>query len=392
MRLPLTPPLDTKDGVSAKNARLTNCLKESKKTGDKAVVRPGLVDAATSTGNGYGLVRFNDELVSVYGATLGVGLVQSTTPSIAQDDVGNIPLPVGQYWGSVAHNGSIFCAIGYSQVTNKVAVSSDGITWSNETISATSRSWSRIIWNGTQFLAIAENPTYVSISTDGVNWTEYSSGPYLGSASYAIVGIAWNGSIYCGVSGSIAKTATSSDWITWNIHTTSIPLHDVAWNGSVFCGVRFNSSQAATSSDGISWSTQSLPASKNWNSIAWNGSTFCATCNNNIDCATSSNGVSWSAGSMPFSASWKSLVTDGSQFCVAAYGYPKIATSTDGLVWTEHTITTTALWRAGAWDGASFCFVGYGPETEVITFEFAMTVQTISTVTGTHYDFAQSPI
>ena len=95
---------------------------------------------------------------------------------------------------------------------------------------------------------------------------------------------------------------------------------------------------------------------------------------------------------MPFSASWKSLVTDGSQFCVAAYGYPKVATSIDGLVWIEHTITTTALWRAGAWDGVSFCFVGYGPETEVITFEFAVTPQTISTVTGINFDFAQSPI
>ena len=74
MRLPLTVPLDTRDGVSAKNARLTNCLKEVKKAGEKAVVRPGLEDAATSVGNGNGLVVFNNELVSVYGATLGIGV------------------------------------------------------------------------------------------------------------------------------------------------------------------------------------------------------------------------------------------------------------------------------------------------------------------------------
>ncbi len=74
MRLPVVPQISTKDGTSNKNARLTNCLKESKQGGEKAVVRPGLEDAATSVGNGNGLVVFNNELVSVYGATLGIGV------------------------------------------------------------------------------------------------------------------------------------------------------------------------------------------------------------------------------------------------------------------------------------------------------------------------------
>ena len=79
MRLPITPQISTKDGVSAKNARLTNCLKESKKAGDKAVVRPGLVLDAVASGVGNGLVVFNNELVSVYGATLGFGPTPAAT-------------------------------------------------------------------------------------------------------------------------------------------------------------------------------------------------------------------------------------------------------------------------------------------------------------------------
>jgi len=75
MRIPVNPQVSTKDGVSAKNARLTNCLKESKKGGDKAVVRPGLVLDAQASGVGNGLVVFNNELVSVYGATLGLNTV-----------------------------------------------------------------------------------------------------------------------------------------------------------------------------------------------------------------------------------------------------------------------------------------------------------------------------
>lgn len=76
MRLPITPQISTKDGLSNKNARLTNCLKEVKKAGEKAVVRPGLVLDAQASGVGNGLVVFNNELVSVYGATLGFGVVE----------------------------------------------------------------------------------------------------------------------------------------------------------------------------------------------------------------------------------------------------------------------------------------------------------------------------
>lgn len=73
MRLPLVPALSTKDGVSNKNARLTNTLKETTATSEFAVVRPGLALNAEATGVGKGLVVFNNELVSVYGTTLGVG-------------------------------------------------------------------------------------------------------------------------------------------------------------------------------------------------------------------------------------------------------------------------------------------------------------------------------
>lgn len=89
MRLPVTVSLSTKDGTSNKNARLTNCLKETTKRGDKAVVRPGLVLEAEGSGVGGGLVAFGDELVSVYGTTLGFvaqGVGTWTGPSATSYD------------------------------------------------------------------------------------------------------------------------------------------------------------------------------------------------------------------------------------------------------------------------------------------------------------------
>ena len=70
MRLPITPQVSTKDGTSNKNARLTNCLKEAKKSGDKAVIRPGLVLSDTYSGLGNGLIEFDGRLLVVYDDTV----------------------------------------------------------------------------------------------------------------------------------------------------------------------------------------------------------------------------------------------------------------------------------------------------------------------------------
>jgi hypothetical protein len=70
MRLPVTPQISTKDATSNKNSRLTNCLKESKPSGDKAVVRPGLVTSDTFTGIGSGLIPFDGRLLVIYDDTV----------------------------------------------------------------------------------------------------------------------------------------------------------------------------------------------------------------------------------------------------------------------------------------------------------------------------------
>lgn len=70
MRLPVVPPISTKDGLSNKNARLTNCLKEIKKGGEKAVVRPGLSLSDTYQGLGSGLIVFDGRLLVVADDTI----------------------------------------------------------------------------------------------------------------------------------------------------------------------------------------------------------------------------------------------------------------------------------------------------------------------------------
>lgn len=71
MRLPLAVDIDSRDGTSNKDARMTNMLSENDQSSTLAVVRPGLSSLLTATGNGNGVVSFNDVLISVYGTALG---------------------------------------------------------------------------------------------------------------------------------------------------------------------------------------------------------------------------------------------------------------------------------------------------------------------------------
>lgn len=66
MRIPLTPVVDSRDGSSDKDARMSNALKETENGSDFACVRPALTLITNTTGNGNG-VSYLDTLISVFG-------------------------------------------------------------------------------------------------------------------------------------------------------------------------------------------------------------------------------------------------------------------------------------------------------------------------------------
>ena len=83
MRLPLIPDVDSRDGSSNKDARLTNCLAEQDDNGPVATLRPGLSTIATASGNGNGATNFDAVLITVYGTTLGFGTTPTTIGTVA---------------------------------------------------------------------------------------------------------------------------------------------------------------------------------------------------------------------------------------------------------------------------------------------------------------------
>ena len=82
MRLQLASDIDSRDGTSSKDERLTNMLGEDNNGQQMATLRPGLATIATASGAGGGEVNFNDVLITVFGTTLGSGTTPTTISTV----------------------------------------------------------------------------------------------------------------------------------------------------------------------------------------------------------------------------------------------------------------------------------------------------------------------
>jgi len=183
-----------------------------------------------------------------------------------------------------------------------------------------------MVWNGSQFVAVASYGTILT-SPDGTVWTTQISGTnsYLG-------GVAWDGVQFV-VVGSIGTILTSPDGITWTARDSGTlnGLGDIVWNGSQFVAVGTGTSnQVLTSPDGIVWTSRAVAgAYLNLRSVAWNGSVFAAT-DGLAAVYTSANGVTWTRVYIGTRTPY-SIASDGNQFVVV--GSSVIYTSPDGTAW-----------------------------------------------------------
>ncbi len=223
MRLTVVPNVSAKDGVSNKNARLTNCLKETTKRGDKAVVRPGLVLETEGSGVGGGLVAFGDELVSVYGTTLGFGVEPSSggwssAIPITFDALGDANVASFIVWDGNNFVARVFDVdAGYFIYNN----SADGITFSYladypGTQSGISGAMFLSAKNGYFYAWDAGDKTKIyRTANSGVSWAYLSTPPLtLGVGEY--MNCLWYGANLYAYNTTTSETCVSADsGATW---------------------------------------------------------------------------------------------------------------------------------------------------------------------------------
>ena len=383
MRLPVVPSISTKDGTSNRNARLTNCLKESKKSGDMAVIRPGLETAAESTGNGNGLVVFNNELMSVYGSVFYRGVERDITAEMN---------PLSSTTDLITNGQGTFIATGNLTSRSTINVSTDsGETWQLANMPS-SAPWGRGAWNGSVFVILAFGTNKAATSEDGINWTARTL-----PASASWIRVVSGGSTFCAIATSSATSITSVDGITWN--TGTLPSSDIwgllAWNGTVFCAIAPTTEKAATSSDGLTWSAQTITGSNYWAGLAWNGSVFVVADIASSTTKTSPTGVTWSSGgALPFSGSFGIAANpSGNLVSTAAAASDMAASSETGSSWGEDIqLPVAAVWDNVIWDGERFCYAGAIDDVLWFFSDGEMKVIQSGLLSDTKFDFAQSVI
>lgn len=239
---------------------------------------------------------------------------------------------------SVASSGSRFVAVGDSAIGEPIVISStDGMTWSVQyrggtcgaDSCATPSMLSKVIWTGSQFIAVGQEIIYpgptvyalILTSPDGLNWTQHAvQAIVLGAGSESgMTSVAWSGSLLVAVGISEAgypAAWTSTDAEVWTLRT--VPgyagqnLRDITWGNGRFVAVGWGGVPAVfTSSDGINWQVNSgdasLPA---MNAVTTGVINYLAVSNTYRE--VSADGLTWSL--LPSSDCGNDVLWDGLRY------------------------------------------------------------------------------
>jgi len=237
----------------------------------------------------------------------------------------------------------------------KMAVSTDGITWTAVSDSTFGTSVITVIAYINDKFFVCGSSGKIATSTDGETWTAVTQSVF--GSSDDINAIAYgNGKFVVG--GSKGKMATSTDGETWaavsnSNFTSSHNIRTIAYgNGKFVAGGGSGGSlsgygRMATSTDGETWTVVSSfnsNSEKNWiNNITFcNGKFFVSGYNDDYKLLYSTDGETWTAVSnSTFFGSYdiNSIIYGNGKF-VAVYSGDnrtvgsKTATSTNGEIWT----------------------------------------------------------
>lgn len=393
MRLPVCPNVNTKDGQSNKNARLTNCLKETTKRGDMAVIRPGLVLEAEGDGVGGGLVAFNNELVSVYGSTFNISY------ELGPADWSNYTTVLAGVNAGVPTFGSdMFMSVSSGRVSQ---ISSNGVTWQTKGTIGGSATWHYLASDGTKFVALpaSDGTTYTS-SDIGATWTAHASAIGIATPPISEASIYFSGTYYFAAVVDDDTTPTmwrSSNGSTWTqcgdrpVAQGSAP-NSWATGAGVTLVCSGGTGSAYSDDDGLTWNDSALPLEAAY--AAFGNGTFVVIDSVDAFSYTSPTGLSFYTNVIPTLTSPGSskLLFNGVEFVLIDGGSTTFHTSQDGIDWTSQTNTSGSTYGASAVGNGTIVMVNTS-NRDCATYAPPINIPTlVSSVVIGNYDFAQSPL
>ena len=225
----------------------------------------------------------------------------------------NVGITVLTNINDIAWNGKMWVAVGSGPLSNRIAYSYDGQTWTGVPNSGTifDNTGNRVAWNGIMWIATGSNglaTTFLAYSYDGVTWTGLNTTDVI-TGNYK--GIAWNGYRWVAVGVKLGPAASngstiaySDNGLTWNkatgleFFTSNNGGNDVAWNGKMWVAIGRGSSPILISLNrGSIWVSPTTTILNNifttGGSIVWNGSTWIASGSGAYNFAYSYDGFVW---------------------------------------------------------------------------------------------------
>jgi hypothetical protein len=274
-------------------------------------------------------------------------------------------------WKSItwSEDQSRFCAIGSGATGASYAMTSDdGEDWIIRTSLSTDSDWSSVVWGRTNpvtglFVALAAaDTTRLAVSSDGITWSAFAL-PY--AQEWRSVEWSHELDIFVAVASSGANRAMwSSDGVNWTLSTTTLPelnsWTDVAWSAELgmFCAVAIlGTNRVMTSIDGKEW-TARTPSddTSEWGAITWSAQLglFCAVSRGTgASVMTSPDGITWTDRvSINDANEWWAIEWSpelGLFVALSQTGADNTMSSPDGIIWSAYGAVDGITWTGIAW-------------------------------------------
>ena len=259
-----------------------------------------------------------------------------------------------RYWYSVCYGNGKFIAI--ARDSNVFAYSTDGITWTEGTISSTSRAWSSVCYGDGKFVAIVNGTTgsYIAYSTNGISWTEVLPSSYFiwyricyGGNKFVIMGI---------MSDEVAYSTDGINWTIVSVYYTE--SNDICYGKDKFVIVS-GFGECIYSTNGISWTNTTIGTSKtSWYAVDYGADKFVAISYDSTKFAYSTDGITWTEGATGSTSRTVRYICYGEGIFVAVSATTKFAYSMDGIVWTDDImISPSRQWYSLCYGNGKFISV-----------------------------------
>lgn len=253
--------------------------------------------ASSATTNEYRTVAYGNG-VFVAGSWDGSGdnVMYSTDDGLTWTST-SVSMMVGT--ASAYGNGTFLMIRAFSGGQDTIT-STDGVTWTQHTgVLPSGADWRSVVYGDAGFIAVDGNSTSrVAISPDGITWTEVSVEADVSGGYWT--DIAFGGGVYVavrgwGYSGSGPAAMYSSDGLTWTAATgtdgkSSYAVH---YGNGLFVGDGGWPDYIMTSTDGISWTFGYSGTASYVTAIANSSTGFVGSDSDNPYLSLSADGLTW---------------------------------------------------------------------------------------------------